>query len=259
MSPCVTVSRILPRTVSISTVYLQAGNYCWASGLMGVSTYHQSIRTRRACLSFKCALPGGLGKARSRLARLGKEKKQETRAGPGPPQQHQNVGCSSTWWTASPPKCHQVPLATTPRHGTPRAGAYGSAFPVTTGKQSQGMQPRPSAWDAPALRNAEAALTCGCTCCCKYAAASAHAHRLGREQQESWCRASCAPTTCPSGTECPMCLQERLHKGSRLPARRKQSQGTGLFSSCQPGRYGNYSHLEIRGLGINTWHLHDPG
>lgn len=83
---------------------------------------------------------------------------------------------------SQPPKCHQVPLVTAPRHGTPRAGAYGSAFPVTTGKQSQGMRPRPSAWDAPALPNAEAALTCGYTRCCKYAAASAHGHRLGREQ-----------------------------------------------------------------------------
>lgn len=86
---------------------------------MGVSTCHQSICTRRACLSFTCAVPGGLGKARVPPCQ-DREKKQETRAGPGPPRQHQNVGCSSTWWTASPPpKCHQVPLATTRKLGAP--------------------------------------------------------------------------------------------------------------------------------------------
>lgn len=211
--------------------------------------------------TFRCALPGGLGKARVPPCQEGKEGKRSRRPGlaQGHPSSIKTWGAAPSGGQPAPPKFHQVPLATTRRKRTPRAGAYGSAFPVTIGKQSQGMQPRPRAWNAPALRNAEATLTCGCTRCCECAAASAHARSLGREHQECWYRASGAPTTCPLRTECPMCLQERLNKGSRLPAAWKQSRGTRLFSSRQPGRRGNNSHLETRGPGLNTRHLHDPG
>lgn len=75
-------------------------------GLKGVSTCHQRVCTwtcmivlhLQVCITWRAgesqgpSLPGGQRR----------EKKQETRAGPGPPQQHQNVGCSSIWWTASP-------------------------------------------------------------------------------------------------------------------------------------------------------------
>lgn len=184
---------------------------------MGVSTCHKSICTQRACLSFTCAVPGGLGKARVPPCQ-DREKKQETRAGPGPPRQHQNVGCSSTWWTASPPsQVSPSPFG----HHTETKRPQLMALPSLSLMRKQ--QPRPRAWDAPGLRNAEAASTCGCARCRTCTVASAHAHSVGREHQESWCSASCAPTTCPWRAECPMCLQQRLNKGSRLSARRKQS------------------------------------
>lgn len=144
----------------------------------------------------------------SLLARIRKRSKRSGLA-QGHPSSIKTWGAAPSGGQPAPPKCLQFPLAITQRQRTPRAGAYGSAFPVTIGKQNQGIQPCPSAGNAPALRNAEAALTCGCTRFCKCAAASAHAHSLSREHQVSGRRASCAPATCPLHPECPMCLQER--------------------------------------------------
>lgn len=53
----------------------------------------------RTRVSFSHTLPRGPGKARTPLSQ-GREKHQESRAGPEPPQQQQNAGCSSTWWAA---------------------------------------------------------------------------------------------------------------------------------------------------------------
>lgn len=204
------------KTVSISTVYpLQAVNYCWASGaneghhLSPEHMYMTCMLVLHMYITWRSRESQGLS-----LPGWGKEAGEKVwpRAAPGA----SNRGVQLHLVDSQPPKCHQA-FGRQRRQGNPRAGAYGSAFPASIGKQSQGMQPLPSAWDAPALRNAEAALACECTCTCKYAVA--HAHSRGREHQESWCRASCAPTTCPCRTECPMCLQESLKKGSCLPSR----------------------------------------
>lgn len=53
----------------------------------------------RTRVSFSHTLPRGPGKARTPLSQ-GRKKHQESRAGPEPPQQQQNAGCSSTWWAA---------------------------------------------------------------------------------------------------------------------------------------------------------------